>query len=73
MSVWGGEAVVGNYPILVAGGKPFIYQSATSEKTARSFMEGFFNFVEGTIAHPEGPEFNVECARFELSLPEVLF
>ena len=68
-----GEAVVGNYPILVAGGKPFIYQSATSEKTARSFMEGFFNFVEGTIAHPEGPGFNVECARFELSLPEVLF
>ena len=68
-----GEAVVGDYPILEAGGKPFIYQSATSEKTAQSFMEGFFNFVEGTIAHPEGPCFDVECARFELSLPEVLF
>jgi hypothetical protein len=36
-------------------------------------MEGFFFFVECTIALPEGPCFDVECARFELSLPEVLF
>lgn len=59
-----GEAVVGDYPILQAGGESFVYQSCTRDKDLGNHMEGTFNFVEGTIAQPEGPGFDVICARF---------
>ena len=61
-----GEAVVGDYPILQAGGESFVYQSCTLDKDLGNYMEGTFNFVEGTIAQPEGPGFDVVCARFRL-------
>jgi len=36
-------------------------------------MEGHFVFVEGTIGHPIGPDFDVQCPRFHLCVPEYVF
>jgi len=45
-----GEAVIGEYPILRAGGEPFEYKSCTNTKTPGT-MEGGFMFVEvGPVA-----------------------
>ena len=44
-----------------AGGTPFVYQSGTRRnKGSKSYMEGFFTFVEGTIQAPTGPQFDVQ-------------
>ena len=55
-----GEAVVGQFPLLRAGGESFRYRSATSAADA---MDGSFFFVENSIARP-GAEFAVEVPRF---------
>lgn len=44
----------------LAGGTPFVYQSCTQMVQSRSYMEGFFTFVEGTIQAPTGPQFDVQ-------------
>lgn len=43
-----------------AGGTPFVYQSGTRNKGSKSYMGGFFTFVEGTIQAPTGPQFDVQ-------------
>ena len=55
-----GEAVVGQFPLLRAGGESFRYRSATSSADA---MDGSFFFVENSIAQP-GAEFEVAVPRF---------
>ena len=55
-----GEAVVGQFPLLRAGGESFRYRSATSAADA---MDGSFFFVENSIAQP-GAEFAVKVPRF---------
>lgn len=67
-----GEAVVGHYPLLRAGAPAFAYQSCTHQKEAAGSMEGSFRFVEGSLQQP-GREFDVACAQFNLSVPEVMF
>ena len=73
-----GEAVIGEYPLLKAAAKqdesppPFTYQSCTGCKTPGT-MEGGFTFVEGSIAHPTGPDFFVRCPLFRLEQPEYMF
>ena len=68
-----GDAVVGAYPILVAGGPPFVYQSCTKMANTPGRMEGSFTFVEGTIARPTGPEFEAACAPFTLAKQDYIF
>lgn len=53
--------------------RTFEYQSCTYQHEPEGFMEGHFVFVEGTIAHPIGPDFDVQCPRFHLCVPEYVF
>ena len=56
-----------------AGAPTFEYQSCTQQKEDEGFMEGYFTFVEGTIARPTGPEFNVQVmSRFHTSLSPII-
>ncbi|KAK9811705.1 hypothetical protein WJX72_008721 [[Myrmecia] bisecta] len=68
-----GEAVVGHYPLLAAGGPDFVYQSCTQQGQAIGAMQGDFRFVEGSIARPTGPEFDVLCPKFMLQAPDYIF
>lgn len=45
-----------------AGEGPSVYQSCTHQPHPRGSMEGFFEFVEGTISQPTGPAFDVEAS-----------
>jgi len=67
-----GEAVIGEYPLLRAGGEPFVYQSCTGCDTPGT-MEGGFMFVEGSIASPTGREFFADCPLFRLCDPGFIF
>ena len=44
-----GEGVVGEFPVLVAGGDPFVYQSCTTCSEGGGSMEGTLEFVVGTL------------------------
>ena len=55
-----GGGVVGQFPLLRAGGETFRYRSATSHADA---MDGSFNFVENSITQP-GAQFTVTVPRF---------
>mmetsp|Transcript_9201 Transcript_9201/g.16161 ORF Transcript_9201/g.16161 Transcript_9201/m.16161 type:complete len:564 (-) Transcript_9201:1093-2784(-) len=68
-----GEGVVGKYPVLVPGGPEFVYQSCTHQAGPSGAMEGDFKFVEGTIAHREGPEWDVRCPLFQLQIPSYIY
>ncbi|CAK0782349.1 hypothetical protein CVIRNUC_005643 [Coccomyxa viridis] len=69
-----GEAVIGKYPHLTHAKPSFEYQSCTNLGMGKSgSMAGHFTFVEGSIAHPTGPEFNVQCPRFYQVLPDWIF
>ena len=69
-----GEGVIGEYPILLAGGDPFVYQSCTNIRNGmRGTMEGEFTFVEGTLAAPGSREIKAICERFTLEWPSVVF
>ena len=68
-----GEAVVGLKPVLDAGGAPFVYCSCTHSRHSPGRMEGDFTFIEGTLAEPAGPPFEVVCATFALALPPFVF
>mmetsp|Transcript_7207 Transcript_7207/g.15734 ORF Transcript_7207/g.15734 Transcript_7207/m.15734 type:complete len:446 (+) Transcript_7207:122-1459(+) len=68
-----GEAVVGKFPLLRPGEPEFVYQSCTNQQAARGYMEGDFTFVEGNIAKPTGPEWDVVCPRFVLEVPNFIF
>jgi uncharacterized protein affecting Mg2+/Co2+ transport len=45
-----GEAVVGKYPLLEAGGPPFAYQSCTQQRHERGWMQGDFKWVARSAA-----------------------
>ena len=51
-----GEGVIGEYPILEAGGPPFEYQSCVEREHDEEsiVMSGEFAFVEGTLSRPAG-------------------
>ena len=66
-----GEGVLGEQPVLVAGGAAYTYQSCISHKEVRS-MEGSFTFVENTIAAP-GARIEAVCPSFELNFHRPIF
>ncbi|BDA45267.1 F-box only protein 3 [Coccomyxa sp. Obi] len=68
-----GEAVIGEYPHLTFGEPSFEYQSCTHQQEPEGFMEGHFRFVEGSLAQPTGPEFDVQCPKFRLCMPDYIF
>ncbi|CAL8471143.1 g10685 [Coccomyxa elongata] len=68
-----GEAVIGEYPHLTFGEPSFEYQSCTHQEEPEGFMEGHFRFVEGSLAQPTGPEFDVHCPKFKLYVPDYIF
>ena len=68
-----GEGVVGEFPLLEAGGAEFDYQSCTHQAERLGFMEGRFRFVEGSLARPEGAAFDAACPRFELRVPDFIY
>eukprot|EP01102_Stenamoeba_stenopodia_P017254 TRINITY_DN6155_c0_g1_i1.p1 TRINITY_DN6155_c0_g1~~TRINITY_DN6155_c0_g1_i1.p1 ORF type:complete len:425 (-),score=58.19 TRINITY_DN6155_c0_g1_i1:29-1303(-) len=68
-----GEAVIGYYPLLKAGGKPFVYQSCTNFRALPGIMQGEFEFVPGRITDPTGPVFEAVVAPFTCELPSYLF
>ncbi|KAL3684641.1 hypothetical protein R1sor_002663 [Riccia sorocarpa] len=69
-----GEAVIGLYPLLRAGGEEFVYESRSAQKGRRGgSMEGDFIFVPGRISKPEGAQFAAYIARFPLDLPDYIY
>ncbi len=70
-----GEGVVGQYPVLRPGAPEFEYRSCSQQVDGGGWMEGEFEFVAGTIGDPlMGVEpFWVQCPRFSLGSPDVLF
>lgn len=40
-----------------AGSEEFAYESFTESREPKTSMDGFFTFVEGTLAYPTGPSF----------------
>ena len=68
-----GAGVVGAYPLLHAGGEPFVYQSCTHLPGVPGRMGGGFEFVEGSLEQPLGPAFEAACAPFPLALPPYIF
>ncbi|KAL2652793.1 hypothetical protein R1flu_020921 [Riccia fluitans] len=69
-----GEAVIGLYPVLRAGGEEFVYESRSSQKGKRGgSMEGDFTFVPGRLTKPEGGHFAAYIARFPLDVPDYIY
>lgn len=68
-----GEAVVGEYPLLTAGGPEFSYQSCTHEHQRAGSMEGDFLFVEGSLERPTGGEIRALCPPMNLTVPDIFF
>ncbi|KAF5733913.1 hypothetical protein HS088_TW16G00354 [Tripterygium wilfordii] len=68
-----GEAVIGKFPLLRPGQKEFVYESCTPLPTSPGSVEGSFLFVPGRMADPKGGPFEVEVARFPLTLPDYIF
>lgn len=68
-----GDAVVGHYPLLEAGGAPFSYSSVTDCDKLPGRMEGFFTFVQGSIETPTSEPFRVYCSEFPLAQPSFIF
>ena len=67
-----GEAVVGQYPLLHAGGTDFTYQSCTHQREAQGSMEGAFTFIENSIENPGPRQIKAICPRFNLEMPNVV-
>lgn len=59
-----GEALVWHAKTLTevacTGGPAFEYQSCTQQQDLVGSMEGAFKFVEGSLASPTGPFFDVQ-------------
>ena len=68
-----GEAVVGQYPLLIQGGDAFTYQSCTHQREPQGSMEGEFTFIEGSIEHPGPRQVKAQCPTFQLVMPDVVF
>lgn len=68
-----GEAVVGQYPLLEAGGTDFTYQSCTHQRDAQGSIEGSFTFIEGSIENPGPRQVKAICPEFRLDMPQVVF
>eukprot|EP01024_Parvocaulis_polyphysoides_P024955 TRINITY_DN2276_c0_g1_i2.p1 TRINITY_DN2276_c0_g1~~TRINITY_DN2276_c0_g1_i2.p1 ORF type:complete len:418 (-),score=33.97 TRINITY_DN2276_c0_g1_i2:395-1648(-) len=68
-----GPGVIGLYPIVSMEEEEFVYQSASHQSKDGGYMYGQFTFVEGTKFHPTGPEFQVECPKFELKIPDYFY
>ena len=70
-----GKGVIGEYPILEAGGPPFEYQSCVERENDEEniIMSGEFVFVEGTLSRPAGEQFVAECPGFILDNEEFYF
>mmetsp|Transcript_12374 Transcript_12374/g.37252 ORF Transcript_12374/g.37252 Transcript_12374/m.37252 type:complete len:473 (+) Transcript_12374:86-1504(+) len=68
-----GEGVVGQFPLLKAGGGDFSYSSCTNQTEPEGYMEGTFKFSHGSTAHPTGADFDVKCPRFGLIKPPFIF
>ncbi len=64
---------MGKFPLLRPGEPEFVYQSCTNQPETKGSMEGDFLFVEGSIRTPTGPEWEVECPRFILEVPEFIY
>ncbi|XP_018822588.2 F-box protein SKIP16-like [Juglans regia] len=68
-----GEAVIGQFPLLLPGGKEFVYESCTPLPTSLGSIEGSYTFVPGRLKNPKGAPFEVEVARVPLQLPDYIF
>ncbi|XP_041000256.1 F-box protein SKIP16-like [Juglans microcarpa x Juglans regia] len=68
-----GEAVIGEFPLLLPGGKEFVYESCTPLPTSLGSIEGSYTFVPGRLKNPKGAPFEVEVARVPLQLPDYIF
>ncbi|KAG6512819.1 F-box protein SKIP16-like isoform X1 [Zingiber officinale] len=68
-----GEAVIGQYPLLLPGEEEFVYQSCTPVPGVPGSVEGSFTFVPGRLSRPEGRQFDVKVAPFILEKPDYIF
>ena len=68
-----GEGVVGQFPLLEAGGEEFTYQSCTHQRERHGSMEGEFTFIEGSMAQPGPRQIKAVCPEMNLSMPDVVF
>ncbi|KAF3330886.1 F-box protein SKIP16 [Carex littledalei] len=68
-----GEAVIGNYPLLLPGMDEFVYESCTTIPAVPGSIEGSFTFVPGRLSKPEGREFEVRVDLFMLEEPHYIF
>lgn len=68
-----GEGVIGEYPLLQAGGSTFTYQSCSHQREPAGSMEGEFTFVEGSLQTPGARQIKARCPTFRLDVPSVVF
>ncbi|ONK77279.1 uncharacterized protein A4U43_C02F4910 [Asparagus officinalis] len=68
-----GEAVIGEYPLLLPNEEEFVYESCTPLPAAPGSVEGSFTFVPGRLRKPEGRQFDVKVAPFPLEEPGYIF
>ncbi|KAI9194456.1 hypothetical protein LWI28_006191 [Acer negundo] len=68
-----GEAVIGQFPLLLPGEKEFVYQSCTPLQATTGSAKGSFTFVPGRLVDPKGSPFEVEVPEFPLQRPDYIF
>ncbi|KAK3204385.1 hypothetical protein Dsin_018431 [Dipteronia sinensis] len=68
-----GEAVIGQFPLLLPGEKEFVYQSCTPLQATTGSIKGSFTFVPGRLVDPKGSPFEVEVPEFPLQRPDYIF
>lgn len=68
-----GPGVIGQYPLLKTGGKPFVYASCSPLSVPNGSIGGDFTFVTGSLTRPEGPQFSVKVAEFPLEVPSFIY
>ncbi|KAK9815203.1 hypothetical protein WJX73_010899 [Symbiochloris irregularis] len=68
-----GEGVIGDFPLLTAGGEEYVYQSCTQSADDDGAMDGSFYFVPGTLDGPMGPGFAARCPWMTLRVPAYIY
>eukprot|EP00877_Chromochloris_zofingiensis_P000517 jgi/Chrzof1/10466/UNPLg00393.t1 len=63
----------------MSGAGEFVYQSCTRfqsshyENDLPGSIEGYFTIVEGSIERPTGPQFQMTCPKFSITVPDIVF
>ncbi|KAI4369228.1 hypothetical protein MLD38_017696 [Melastoma candidum] len=73
VSDFNGEAVIGQFPLLHAGGEEFVYESCAYLPSGIGSIEGSFTFIPGRLVEPKGGPFSAQVAQFPFRRPDYIF